>query len=105
MKLKMYMKLSSHHNLIEQMESVCITRSDMLVVLKSKAITAVSIPGKAEDASEKSMPMGPLKIELTETRKQNSRQVGFDQVQIRSYYITIGDNPSCKPGAPVSLDW
>ena len=31
--------------------------------------------------------------------------VRFHQVEIREYYVTIGDNPSCSSGCPISLDW
>lgn len=31
--------------------------------------------------------------------------VQFGQVEIREYSITIGDNPSCSSGCPISLDW
>lgn len=87
-------------------ESGCITTSDIMVV-ESKATTAArSVLGKIKQASENSMPSVPFKIEHTETtRKQKNRQVGFDHVQIRSYSMTIGDNPACRVGAPVSLDW
>ena len=31
--------------------------------------------------------------------------VQFGQVEIREYSITVGDNPSCSSGCPISLDW
>ena len=34
-----------------------------------------------------------------------SSTVSFQAVQIREYNRTIGDNPSCMVGIPVSLDW
>ena len=34
-----------------------------------------------------------------------SSTVSFDTVEIRGYYITLGDNPSCSRGPPISLDW
>ena len=36
---------------------------------------------------------------------RNSSVVSFQAVQIREYNRTIGDNPSCMAGIPVSLDW
>mmetsp|Transcript_16650 Transcript_16650/g.24925 ORF Transcript_16650/g.24925 Transcript_16650/m.24925 type:complete len:289 (-) Transcript_16650:155-1021(-) len=36
---------------------------------------------------------------------RNSSVVSFQQVQIREYNRTIGDNPSCMAGIPISLDW
>ncbi len=32
-------------------------------------------------------------------------KVKFDMIQVRDYNITLGDNPSCSYGPPVSLDW
>lgn len=31
--------------------------------------------------------------------------VSFNSVNVREYDRTIGDNPSCKSGPPISLDW
>mmetsp|Transcript_10065 Transcript_10065/g.12708 ORF Transcript_10065/g.12708 Transcript_10065/m.12708 type:complete len:203 (+) Transcript_10065:45-653(+) len=39
------------------------------------------------------------------TSSSSSRSVSFDQVEIREYSITIGDNPSCSNGPPLSLGW
>ena len=33
------------------------------------------------------------------------RRVSFGSVGIREHALTIGDNPSCRSGAPTSLDW
>ncbi|EJK63444.1 hypothetical protein THAOC_15893 [Thalassiosira oceanica] len=35
----------------------------------------------------------------------SSRRVSFDSVHIRSYDRCVGDNPSCRHGVPLSLDW
>lgn len=35
--------------------------------------------------------------------KQN--RVSFGVVSVRSHSITLGDNPSCSRGPPISLDW
>jgi hypothetical protein len=85
-------------------ENVRITSSEMVV--ESKAITKASIPGKVDFAGRKAsensrMSCVPLDINHTKA----GRQVNFGHVQIRRYSMTIGDNPSCRAGAPVSLDW
>lgn len=41
----------------------------------------------------------------TQSNENNNLGVRFDQVQIRRYPMTLGDNPACSIGAPVSLDW
>lgn len=33
------------------------------------------------------------------------KSVRFSNVQIREYPLTIGDNPSCELGVPISIDW
>jgi hypothetical protein len=33
------------------------------------------------------------------------KSVTFDKIIIREYALTIGDNPSCSIGAPISLSW
>lgn len=35
----------------------------------------------------------------------SSSSVCFKNVEIREYCITIGDNPSCTSGCPISLGW
>jgi hypothetical protein len=37
------------------------------------------------------------------TRPQNN--VKFDSIQVRNYSVTLGDNPSCAYGPPLTLDW
>lgn len=36
---------------------------------------------------------------------KRNRRVSFHKVQIRRYSMTLGDNPACQMGAPVTLDW
>lgn len=38
-------------------------------------------------------------------RAPPKRRVSFGSVGIREHALTIGDNPSCRSGAPTSLDW
>jgi len=37
--------------------------------------------------------------------QSSSSCVSFDSVTFREYDITIGDNPACSSGAPISIDW
>ena len=39
------------------------------------------------------------------SRTKSPLNVKFESIQIRNYDITLGDNPSCNYGPPVSLDW
>jgi hypothetical protein len=36
---------------------------------------------------------------------KSSTSVSFESITIREYAVTIGDNPSCSSGAPISIDW
>lgn len=40
-----------------------------------------------------------------EARMEEKKSVRFHTVTIRNYDLTIGDNPWCSCGAPVSIDW
>lgn len=35
----------------------------------------------------------------------HQRSVSFNQVKIREYEMTLGDNPACKNGPPVTIGW
>ena len=35
----------------------------------------------------------------------NPIHVKFASIQVRDYEVTLGDNPSCSYGPPISLDW
>jgi hypothetical protein len=41
---------------------------------------------------------------LDSSRKQH-KQVSWSSVNIREHALTVGDNPSCVKGTPLSLDW
>ena len=48
----------------------------------------------------------PLSTSSLQTAKEMDEiHVTFQFIEIRSYDITLGDNPSCTYGPPVSLDW
>jgi len=34
-----------------------------------------------------------------------SKEVSFDTVHVRNYFMTAGDHPECSYGCPVQLDW
>ena len=60
-------------------------------------------------------PEGESSVELTEGGEMDApaipsipssqKTVSFDQVQIRYYRQTLGDNPSVSHGPPIQLDW
>lgn len=41
----------------------------------------------------------------SEDRIEQSSSVKFERVSVREYDRVLGDNPSCRTGAPISLDW
>lgn len=44
-------------------------------------------------------------LDLSRAGKKMNRSVSFTSVDVREYDRTIGDNPSCRSGPPLSLDW
>lgn len=42
---------------------------------------------------------------LTSSLKSTSSSVHFGSITLRHYEITLGDNPSCEAGPPLTLDW
>lgn len=41
----------------------------------------------------------------SKSESRRNRHVAFGDVELRRYFITLGDNPSCRIGPPVSLGW
>ncbi|GAX26141.1 hypothetical protein FisN_18Hh257 [Fistulifera solaris] len=44
-------------------------------------------------------------VEQRQLPIEKPRRVHFDSVRIREYERTLGDNPSCSSGAPITLGW
>ncbi len=44
-------------------------------------------------------------LDLSRSSKKMTRTVSFHSVDVREYDRTVGDNPSCRSGPPLSLDW
>mmetsp|Transcript_27814 Transcript_27814/g.39088 ORF Transcript_27814/g.39088 Transcript_27814/m.39088 type:complete len:229 (+) Transcript_27814:32-718(+) len=36
---------------------------------------------------------------------KTTKNVSFDQIQVREYEITLGDNPAVRQGVPISIGW
>jgi len=50
--------------------------------------------------------LSPTDMTLAHNRKSRQKcHVSFSQVEIRKYGLTLGDNPCCSYGPPVSLSW
>jgi hypothetical protein len=43
--------------------------------------------------------------EDSEAKPRMKRNISFSNLEIRVYDVTVGDNPSCSTGVPLSLDW
>ena len=65
----------------------------------------------AMDDDENTSNLNPLKLSPSLKTKSSYKRVSpsvsvqFDKVIVRTYNRTLGDNPSCFSGAPVSLSW
>jgi hypothetical protein len=78
--------------------------------------TEISVPEDASFSIKSALVPESVQIRRAGSRQRNNnnnnsstnndhREVTFHQVQIRRYRMTLGDNPACQVGAPVSLDW
>ena len=68
------------------------------------------IPILTSDAEDSDRAAGPtsdstLDVSSSSSGKKMKRSVSFVSVDVREYDRTIGDNPSCRSGPPLSLDW
>ena len=88
-----------------------------------KRITSIPLTNEsiaAGDKSPKPINQNPMDVSLssvdsTRTRdslsssrrslRRTASQVSFKTVEVREYDRTMGDNPSCMSGPPISLDW
>eukprot|EP00553_Chaetoceros_curvisetus_P004274 CAMPEP_0204632768 /NCGR_PEP_ID=MMETSP0717-20131115/25649_1 /ASSEMBLY_ACC=CAM_ASM_000666 /TAXON_ID=230516 /ORGANISM="Chaetoceros curvisetus" /LENGTH=319 /DNA_ID=CAMNT_0051650713 /DNA_START=112 /DNA_END=1071 /DNA_ORIENTATION=- len=72
--------------------------------LKSTASgSALSVSISASES--KNSPGGSAQVPPSPKMRRNISNVSFKTVDIREYNRTLGDNPSCSFGPPVSLDW
>lgn len=57
------------------------------------------------DADQAAGPIRRKSLDSSGGGNKMHRSVSFHSVDIREYDRTIGDNPSCRSGPPLSLDW
>lgn len=57
------------------------------------------------DADQAAGPISRNRSDSSGSGNKMHRSVSFHSVDIREYDRTIGDNPSCRSGPPLSLDW
>ncbi len=67
--------------------------------IESTSTDASSFTSSASSESEKANPLN------FDDDDEQSIHVKFQNIEIRNYDMTLGDNPSCSYGPPVSLDW
>ena len=68
---------------------------------------------KTKQSNIKNSVMKPNSISDTESSDASCHasddemlaRVKFEKVKIRTYDVTLGDNPSCSYGPPIGLDW
>lgn len=59
--------------------------------------------GPAQEDTERTS--ADLSSDDDESHTTRKRQLSFGTITVRRYDVTLGDNPSCAKGVPVSLDW
>lgn len=74
---------------------------DSLNVYMSRK-SSVSCPSQV--MIDKSVPCTGEETDTSESTKP-AREVRFDTIKIRHYYMELGDNPACSIGPPVTLSW
>jgi len=82
----------------EQQHTIGSNSSSNTDKMKNNPTTTTELGQKNHDSSSHSSTSTTSSAASTST-------VRFDKVQIREYTITIGDNPCCSSGPPLSLDW
>jgi len=63
------------------------------------------LTSNSEDADRAAGLTSNNSSDLSSSGKKMNRSVSFVSVDVREYDRTIGDNPSCRSGPPLSLDW
>lgn len=59
----------------------------------------------AENKLHESCPLPHASIQDTDDNTSRRRRVSFDSINIREYFIELGDNPSCRNGPPLTIGW
>ena len=61
---------------------------------------------ESKSSDDKGLPKSCLKKEtLTRATRRRKRSIKFGNVEVRFYGRTLGDNPACPSGPPISLSW
>lgn len=91
----------SIHNTPRKTSKVCLVDKNDARLLEN----IPPMPLLSADADHADRAAGIRSMDLSSSDKKMQRSVSFHSVDIREYDRTIGDNPSCRSGPPLSLDW
>ena len=76
------------------------------IVASNPPVPILTSDPEAEDSDRAAGPTSDsLDVSSSSRGKKMKRSVSFVSVDVREYDRTIGDNPSCRSGPPLSLDW
>ncbi len=78
---------------VEQFANSELYSPDSSISVPSLSCSTVSLRSLSSIDSERSTP------------SSRRKKLTFGQISIHQHDLTIGDNPSCSSGPPVSLDW
>jgi hypothetical protein len=77
----------------DQFESSELYSPDSSISVPSLSCSTVSLRSLSSIDSERSTP------------SSHRKKLTFGRISVHQHHLTIGDNPSCSSGPPVSLDW
>jgi hypothetical protein len=88
---------------IREPKKSCLKRESSYNSLGQSSGTSRSLGASGKKRETATRPVSPA----TSARelKRTSSTVSFQSVNVREYERTLGDNPSCSYGPPVTLDW
>ena len=78
-----------------------LSHSSVKSILRVKSLRDSLSSSISEDATADIS----LSSSSSSSSSSSAGSVRFNDVKIREYYITLGDNPSCSSGPPISLGW
>ena len=83
-------------------DSNCLNKTTI-----SSEVSNETVPSSCRTSISESSSQSSVSVFDTgkEEQAKMKRNISFSTLEVRHYDITLGDNPGCSEGPPVSLDW